>query len=204
MTRFKKRLAIILTAHSVLLLVLLGYYSYWTSLPPDRTCMSCHEIEASYQYVGRSSAHRDINCIECHGTASQQWHSQPERKIKNGVHALSREFYDDISLTEQQVIAMNQTCRKCHQAEYAAWLSGGHSVNYAHIFLDEEQNSNEQLNHDCLRCHGMYYEGDIHSLVEPIDIKGPWSLKILTWRHQPTIPCLACHQIHLTGCLREA
>jgi hypothetical protein len=52
MTRFKKRLAIILTVHFGLLLALLGYYSYWTSLPPDRTCAGCHEIEPSFQDVG--------------------------------------------------------------------------------------------------------------------------------------------------------
>ncbi len=68
MTRFRKRLAIVLAAHFVLLLILLGYYSYWNAAPPDRTCMSCHEIEQSYN-MWASSAHRDINCIECHGTA---------------------------------------------------------------------------------------------------------------------------------------
>ncbi|MGF1585106.1 MAG: cytochrome c3 family protein [Bacteroidales bacterium] len=198
MTRFKKRLAIILAAHFALLLFLLGYYSYWTALPPDRTCMSCHEIEASYN-MWAGSAHRDINCIECHGTAlSNGIHSMKEKSRMVFRH-FSREYYDDISLTEQQVIDMNQTCRSCHQAEYAAWQSGGHSVDYAHIFLDHEQNSNEQLNHDCLRCHGMFYEGDIHSLVEPVDIQGPWSLSNPDKAHQPAIPCLACHQVHGDG-----
>jgi hypothetical protein len=197
-TKFKKRLLVILVANFILVLVILGYYSYWTALPPDRTCKSCHEIEASYN-MWASSAHRDINCIECHGTA-----------LSNGIHSLkeksrmlfrhySREYYDDIALTEQQVIAMNQTCRMCHRAEYAAWLSGGHSVNYAHIFLDEEQNSKELLNHDCLRCHGMFHEGDIYSLVEPVSIIGPWSFKNPEMANQPVIPCLSCHQIHGDG-----
>lgn len=198
MTRFKKRLAIVLAANFVLLLFVLGYYSYWISLPPDRTCMACHEIEASYN-MWASSAHRDISCTECHGTA-----------LSNGIHSIkeksgmafghfSREYYDDISLTEQQVLAMNNTCSECHQAEHAAWLSGGHSVNYAHIFLDEQQNSGEQLNPDCLRCHGMFYEGDISSLVEPLDISGPWSLKDPEKANHPTVPCLACHQVHGDG-----
>jgi hypothetical protein len=198
MTRFKKRLAIILAVHFGLLLALLGYYSYWTSLPPARTCAGCHEIAPSFQ-VWASSAHRDINCSECHGTA-----------LSNGIHSLreksrmvfrhyTREYFDDISLTEEQVLAMNHTCRECHRSEYAAWQSGGHAANYARIFLDERQNSLEQLNYDCLRCHGMFYEGDIHTLVHPVDIEGPWHLRDPEKAGQPTIPCLACHRIHETG-----
>ena len=52
---------------------------------------------------------------------------------------------------------------------------------------------------DCLRCHGMHYEGAIRDLVTPIDRKGPWSLKDSTLSSQPTIPCLSCHQVHRHG-----
>ena len=202
MTRFKKRLAIVLAAHFVLLLALLGYYSYWTALPPDRTCMSCHEIEPSYD-MWASSAHRNVNCIECHGTALSGGIHTLREKMRMVFRHYTREFYDDIALTERQVIGMNQTCRECHQAEYAAWLSGGHSANYARIFLDKDQNSSEQLNHDCLRCHGMFYEGDIYSLVEPVSIEGPWSLRDPLMADQPVIPCLACHSIHEDGIPKE-
>lgn len=198
MTRFKKRLSVILSVHFVLLFILLGYYSYWNSAPPDRTCMSCHEIEQSYT-MWTSSSHRNINCIECHGTA-----------LSNGLHSLrektrmifrhySRDYYDDISLNEEQVLAMNLTCSECHRAEYAAWSSGGHSTDFARIFLDEEQNRQEQLNNDCLRCHGMFYEEDIHSLVEPVSTEGPWHLKDPGKADQPVIPCLTCHRIHEHG-----
>ncbi|MFO7923517.1 MAG: multiheme c-type cytochrome [Bacteroidales bacterium] len=198
MTKFKKRLAIILAAHFGLLLVLLGYYSYWNAAPPDRTCTSCHEIEQSYN-MWASSAHRDINCIECHGTALSNGIHSLQEKMRMIFRHYSRDFYDNISLNEEQVLAMNQTCRECHQAEYSAWLSGGHSVNYTHIFLDKEQNSSEQLNHDCLRCHGMFYEGDIYSLVEPVSTEGPWHLKDQHKAGQPVIPCLTCHSIHEDG-----
>ena len=198
MTKFKKRLAIILAVHFALLLVLLGYYSYWNAAPPDRTCMSCHEIEQSYN-MWASSAHRDINCIECHGTALSNGIHSLREKMRMIFRHFSRDFYDDISLNEEQVLAMNQTCRKCHQSEYAAWRSGGHAVDYARIFLDDKQNSSEQLNHDCLRCHGMFYEGDIYSLVEPVSIEGPWHLKEPGKAGHTTIPCLACHSIHDQG-----
>ena len=29
---------------------------------------------------------------------------------------------------------------------------------------------------DCLRCHGMHFEGGIRDLVAPVDTKGPWRL----------------------------
>ena len=162
MSRTKKIIGIIIIIYFVLLAGFFGYYSYWNSAPPDRTCKSCHEIEHSFT-MWTVSSHQDVKCIECHGTAlSNGLHSLRE-KMRMVFRHYSRDFYDDISLTEEQVIAMNQTCKKCHHAEYAAWSSGGHSVNYPHIFLDEEQNSKEELNHDCLRCHGMFYAGDIYS-----------------------------------------
>ena len=175
-----------------------GFYGYWNAAPPDRTCISCHEIEQSYN-MWAISAHKDVTCIECHGTA-----------LSNGIHSLkekarmvfkhfSEDTHVNIALNEEQVIAMNQTCRKCHHAEYAAWKSGGHSVNFSHIFLNEEQNSKEQLNHDCLRCHGMFYEKDIYSLVEPVSIEGPWRLNDPEKSIQPVIPCLTCHLIHEPG-----
>ena len=52
---------------------------------------------------------------------------------------------------------------------------------------------------DCLRCHGMYYEGGIRDLVTPIETAGPWQLIDSALADQPAIPCLACHEIHTEG-----
>jgi hypothetical protein len=199
MTIHRNVLSVVIIACFIFIVGSSSFYGYWNAAPPERTCISCHEIEQSYN-MWTISAHREIKCIECHGTA-----------LGNGIHSLtekgrmvfkhfSEKTHDDISLTEEQIISMNhQTCRKCHQAEYSAWKSGGHSVNYAHIFLDEKQNSKEQLNFDCLRCHGMFYEKDILSLVEPISIKGPWHLLNPEKETHPVIPCSSCHQIHGPG-----
>jgi hypothetical protein len=90
-------------------------------------------------------------------------------------------------------------CKRCHASEFANWKSGGHSASYKDIFLNQTHNKTEQLNFDCLRCHGMYYEGSTHDLVGPMDTKGPWVMKDLEKTEQPVIPCLACHQIHIKG-----
>lgn len=52
---------------------------------------------------------------------------------------------------------------------------------------------------DCLRCHGMHFEGGIRDLVTPIDTAGPWALREPRLANQPVIPCLACHQMHRQG-----
>jgi hypothetical protein len=94
---------------------------------------------------------------------------------------------------------MQQRCEKCHQQEAAAWASGPHSISYKQIFLDEKHNTNRQLMDDCLRCHGMHYDGAIRDLVTPISHKGPWSLKQTGLANKPVIPCTTCHGMHRKG-----
>ena len=94
---------------------------------------------------------------------------------------------------------MMDNCRRCHGTEYARWISGGHSATYGAIFLNGKHNAAEQLNADCLRCHGMFYGGTIDSLVTPVSRKGPWSLRDAGRSGEPAIPCLACHRIHTEG-----
>jgi hypothetical protein len=91
-----------------------------------------------------------------------------------------------LRMTEMQMLETMDRCINCHQQEHANWLAGGHSATYADILLHEEHNTTEQLNFDCLRCHGMFNEGTILDLVEPISIEGPWNLKDEKWlRCQP-------------------
>ncbi len=188
---------IILTPFIIVILFLI-FYGYWNSAPPEKTCMSCHEITDA-AILWSTSSHRDIKCNECHGTA-----------LSNGIHSLTEKLNmvtdhlknnntGSIKMTEVQIRETMQRCVLCHQNEYAGWKSGGHSAKYADIFLNKKHNSTERLNSDCLRCHGMYFNGTVANLVSPIDKKGPWALKDSSLVHQPTIPCLACHQIHTKG-----
>ncbi len=54
---------------------------------------------------------------------------------------------------------------------------------------------------DCLRCHGMHFEGGIRDLVTPLDRRGPWRIVPAELANLPAIPCLACHGIHRQGAL---
>ena len=173
-----------------------GFYVYWNHAKPENTCASCHEITPS---VGtfRQSAHRELRCFDCHGTALENGlHSMKEKAYMVFSHATGDKHNDEIRMTESQVLEVSGRCAKCHQSEYTKWQSGGHAVAYKDIFLDSAHNSMERLYWDCFRCHGMYYPGNIYDLVTPVSTEGPWSLKDPAKAEQPVIPCLACHQVH--------
>jgi hypothetical protein len=187
-------------AFALLLLVAAGsgFYIYWNTASPRSTCESCHEIESS-STLWAHSGHRDFACRECHGTAlSSGLHSIKEKGMML-VHHFTGTGPRRIMLDEGQVLEMTGNCRRCHGTEYARWISGGHSATYGAIFLNEKHNAAEQLNADCLRCHGMFFGGSIGELVTPVSRKGPWRLAAEGLSDQPAIPCLACHGIHREG-----
>jgi hypothetical protein len=180
------------------LVVFVGSFAYWHTATPDKTCASCHEIESAHE-VWAQSPHRDIECAACHGTAlSAGLHSVQEKARMVFAH-FGRRPAEKIRLDERQVIEAMDRCRECHAREYSNWLSSGHSLAYADVFLDEKHNSEEQLSESCFRCHGMFFEGTISDVVLPLDIRGPWQLVDAEIATVPTIPCLTCHHIHVEG-----
>lgn len=175
-----------------------SFYTYWNTASPDKTCASCHEIGKSVISQAQSS-HRNLHCKECHGTAlSNGLHSMKEKGMMVVNHVTNKEV-EKINLSEDQLMDVMDNCKRCHSAEYAKWTSAGHSVDYQHIFLNLKHNSTEQINFDCLRCHGMFFQGTVNDLVEPLNIKGPWKLKQGNMAAMPAIPCMVCHQIHQEG-----
>ena len=176
----------------------MGLSFYWTFASPQATCSSCHEIE-SFSNMWEQSGHRTVHCTECHGTAlSNGLHSVKEKGMMLVRH-FATESNATLRVKESHIPEIMVNCQRCHGAEYARWLSGGHSATYASIFLNAKQNASEQLHADCLRCHGMFFAGGIEDLVSPISLTGPWSLKLPDRATQPAIPCLACHRIHREG-----
>ncbi len=199
----RRRILILITSVPAVLLVLFLGYSGWNQASPERTCGSCHEIVPSME-TWKTSAHRDISCSGCHGTAlSNGWHSLASRAGMVLTHIRQEPPAETIHLQEEQVLEVMQQCIRCHQDEFKRWSSGGHSATYAEIFLNEEHNHKEQLYPDCFRCHGMYYPGNIHHLVEPVSTEGPWTLKDPGKAADPTIPCLACHPVHVENPPRQ-
>jgi hypothetical protein len=102
-------------------------------------------------------------------------------------------------LKEDQIVQMMDRCKTCHEREHAAWRASGHSMSYADVFLNEQHNRTEQINSDCLRCHGMFFEGTVEDLVAPLSTQGSWKLIKEDVNDRPAIPCQACHLMHLQG-----
>jgi hypothetical protein len=177
--------------------VFIGFNIFWDTASPQTTCASCHEIESS-STAWAHSGHRSFSCRECHGTAFSNGLHNLAEKGKMLIHHFTG-IGQDIKLNETQVVDMLDNCQRCHSVEYTKWISGGHSATYSAIFLNEKHNSHEQPNPDCLRCHGMFFEGTIQDLVSPTSTKGPWSMRKSDQASRPVIPCLACHEIHRRG-----
>lgn len=175
MTRNKnvKRILLVVAAFSIIGLILFGgFYGYWNTASPNKTCSSCHEIGKSVDSQTRSS-HRNLLCKECHGTAlSNGIHSLKEKGMMLISH-LENNSGESIRLSEEQLLEVMTNCQKCHTAEFADWTSGGHSIDYQHVFLNVKHNSTEQLNFDCLRCHGMFFKGTVQDVVEPFNVMPP-------------------------------
>jgi hypothetical protein len=196
MKRYSK---IIVLTIIILFVGFYGGYSSWNAATPEQTCAGCHEINPSF-HTWKTSAHRDIKCVECHGTAlSNGWHSLKEKGNMVLTHFTGNTRNSDIRLSEVQLMETMKNCISCHQMEYNKWLSGGHSANYSRIFLNEAHNRMEQPYWDCLRCHGMFYEGTVYDLLEPVSTSGPWRLKDEKQAEFPVVPCFACHQMHTSN-----
>jgi len=169
----------------------LGYFEFRA---PEKACVTCHEIrEPAARWA--TSSHRDINCKTCHGGTLGAARENLTRLVS---HVRDKD-HDKMGLNEAQVIAMNTVCGSCHEQEYAQWKASGHGVTYSAIFLNEKHNATEQIAGDCLRCHGMFFRGNVRDVVEPLDTKGPWKLKNEAMANHPVVPCLACHEVHAAG-----
>jgi hypothetical protein len=123
---------------------------------------------------------------------------QPSNVTRLVAH-LRGEVPDQIRLKAEQVKEILARCQGCHQREFADWKSGPHGTTFGKIFLDAKHNAKRQPMDDCLRCHGMYFEGGIRDLVSPVNTSGQWRLLEPSMTNEPAIPCLACHSIHRDG-----
>jgi hypothetical protein len=188
---------LILGCGILLAAALAGSYTYRTGAS-GRACAACHEIESARD-AWAESPHRDVACANCHGTAWSSGVHGVTETLEAVLAHFGRQPRDGIRLEEPQVSEATERCRACHAREYADWLSGGHSVTYAGVFLDRVHNEAEQLSESCLRCHGMFFEGTIADVVTPVATRGPWRLVDAERGSVPAIPCMACHRIHAEG-----
>ena len=153
-------------------------------------CASCHEIRRNVE-LWQASTHRQVACTECHD-------SSMAGNVRRVVTHLRGDGPERVELRTVDVLRMVERCRNCHQQEFAAWKAGPHGATYARIFTNPEQNAQQTLMDDCLRCHGMHFDGPIKNVVTE-DRKGSWRLLDPALQDAPTIPCLTCHEIHREG-----
>ncbi len=192
-----RRLYLLLGLLAVALLVVPGRSLYYEYLG-GKACARCHEIWQPYT-DWHTSTHRKVSCADCHGdllTLQAGFHLANMRRLL--AHLRGR-VPEQIRLKNRAALTVAERCRKCHQQEYAAWASGPHSATYDEIFLDPTHNRQRLLVDDCLRCHGMHFEGAIRELVTPVNTAGPWKLLDTSLSGRPAITCLTCHQMHREG-----
>jgi hypothetical protein len=170
----------------------LGYFHFGN---PRNTCASCHEMTAVHS-AWSSSAHAAVHCRNCHGGSLTLDVHALRAHVNRVVQHFSGNAGKPIRLGEKDILTLHDACQSCHARTFADWQASRHSATYARIFLDSAHNKAEQLAPDCLRCHGMFYGGNIEDLVGPLDVTGPWELKDDVTKTQAAIPCLACHQVH--------
>ena len=191
MIRFLKFAALVIASVAAVAIGLVYSASYYYTSQHGQGCASCHEM-AAYTSAMHNSAHRTTTCLDCHEA------SLPTKLRHIRVH-LFEEPPEAIHLRDADVLAMTSSCQRCHQHEFAAWKAGPHSATYAKIFTNPEHNSKRRLSDDCLRCHGMHFRGAVRDLVQPMNSSGPWHLTGNALAAEPTMPCMACHQLHREG-----
>lgn len=157
---------------------------------PNRTCTLCHEIRGSRERMA-GSAHKDVNCKDCHGGTFSAFGDNLKRAVKHLKGADYSKFGNTFMLSERQVAEMCDRCAKCHQAEAAQWRASGHGKPASVFLQDEKHNAAWKPADNCLHCHGMFLKGDIETVVARTDLAS-----------QPAVPCLACHGMHHTDTLR--
>jgi hypothetical protein len=154
-------------------------------------CADCHEMSGQVSAI-HGSPHHDAQCMDCHQASVGD-------KLRHVRAHIFGKRPDGVHLREADVRGMMTKCQGCHQHEYANWHAGPHSVTYSAIFTDAKHNTKRRLMDDCLRCHGMYFDGAVRDIVQPQNTTGPWHLTQPELADEPTIPCQSCHWIHREG-----
>lgn len=181
------------TAGALVLLAVGGIYgatAYYTS-ERGQGCASCHEM-AGYVSGAHDSAHRELGCQECH-------EATVATKLRHIRVHLFGSMPESIRLRDVDVLEMVPDCQRCHRHEYANWHAGPHSATYSQIFADPVHNAKRLLVDDCLRCHGMHFDGAVRDLVQPQNTRGPWRITRAGFADQSSMPCQTCHWVHREG-----
>ena len=162
----------------------LGAFCRFEYGSPSKTCVLCHEIRASRDRW-QKSPHKDVDCKACHGGTLEALGDNLKRGVKHLMGADRAKLDSVFCLSEKQVEDVCGRCAKCHQAEAAQWAASGHGKPASAFLQDGEHNAAWKPADHCMRCHGMFLEGDIGDNVTRKDLNA-----------RSAVPCLACHRMH--------
>lgn len=167
-----------------------GAFCRFEFASPQKTCTLCHEIRGSRDRWAKSP-HKDVNCKSCHGGTLEALGDNVKRGVKHVMGADYAKLDSVFCLSEKQVEEICGRCAKCHQAEAAQWAASGHGKAASVFLQDKDHNAAWKPADNCMRCHGMFLEGDIEENVVRKDLAS-----------RRAIPCLACHRIHAEDTLQ--
>lgn len=177
-----KRLVLILGLFAVA--VGLGAFCRFEFASSAKTCTLCHEIRDARARIAESP-HRNVDCKVCHGGTFDALGDNVKRGLKHLRGADFSRFGNEFMLSERQVEETCARCAKCHAAEAAQWAASGHGKPASVFLQDAKHNAAWKPADGCLRCHGMFLEGDIAANGTRVDLA-----------RRPAVPCLACHRMH--------
>jgi len=196
----RRHRVLLLTAGAYVVAFLLttgvGSMAYFHFGDPKHTCATCHEMDGKHSDWS-ASAHRTLHCRNCHGgSLTLDFHALQSHLRRVTQHFSEEVKPEKIRLTEAQVLGVHAACQSCHPQTFAEWQQSRHTTTYGRIFLDPAHNKMERPSDDCLRCHGMFFQGELGDLLAPLDKNGPWNLRDPHKATHSALPCLACHQVH--------
>ena len=145
----------------------LGALAWFECAPPTKTCASCHEIRGARDGWAHS-VHTNVSCKACHGGTLSSFAAAGDNLRRAWRHVTATNhpaLRRDLPLGEAQVERMSAACGRCHQQEYASWSRSGHAAPVAKFLLDEHHNRAWKPADQCLRCHGMFLDGDVETIL---------------------------------------
>ncbi|MGN0853610.1 MAG: multiheme c-type cytochrome [Kiritimatiellia bacterium] len=176
----------------------LGAFLRFEGTPPARTCALCHEIRPSRDSWMRG-AHAGVSCKACHGRSCESpvaLFENASRVWKHLTKTSHAEFGATYPLDEGQVERMSAKCANCHQAEAAQWMRSGHARPVETFLTNALHNAAWKPSDNCLRCHGMFLQGDASTILARTGLSTTWRMADPGQGRRAAVPCLACHSMH--------
>ncbi len=174
--RFLRAVSYLLATLVCLVGVLLAYSSHY-----ERThggaCASCHEIWQPYS-DWHTSAHRGVPCADCHGdvfTLNAGFHINNMRRV---FAHLSWRSSRQAAPAQQRCVRHGAALPQLPRRGIRGLASERRTAPATRIFFSTPiTTTSKLLMDDCLRCHGMHFEGGIRDLVTPLNTVRPVAIK---------------------------